>query len=336
MASERIYGVRIVAGMVTRRDALWAAAGGALASTSLAETGGSDRPSSAWASQKKYQHVNGVRLAYYEVGNGDPIVFLHGNPTSSYLWRNIIPHVSHLGRCIAPDLVGMGDSDPLPDSGPGRYTFLNHRDYLFGLFDALGVDRNVVLVIHDWGSALGFNWAQQHEDRVKGIAYMEAIVRPPQMPQVSDTGGGFFARLRSPAGEQLVLEDNMFVEQLLIGGLEHYLSEQDKAEYRRPYLQPGESRRPTLTWPRELPLGGEPAINDDIVSAYSLWLTRSQLPKLFVRANPGAIFAAPPMLAFVRSLPNQQEVMVYGGHFVQEVSPDAIGRALAGWLQTLG
>jgi haloalkane dehalogenase len=316
-----------------RRELLLAVAAGGLAGAAGAATG--ERPASAWASQKKFSTINGVRMAYYEAGRGDPIVFLHGNPTSSYLWRNIIPHVSHLGRCIAPDLVGMGDSDPLPDSGPGRYTFVNHREYLFGLFEDLGLARDVVLVVHDWGSALGFSWAQQHPDQVKGIAYMEAIVQPPAMPQVDDTGGGFFARLRSPAGEQLVLEENMFVEQLFIGGLEHYLSEQDKAEYRRPYLEPGESRRPTLTWPREVPLGGEPAVNEQIVRNYSAWLAQSEIPKLFVRANPGAIFAAPPMLAFARSFPNQQEVSVYGGHFVQEVSPDAIGRALAGWLESM-
>ena len=308
---------------------------GAPASASVAAgvTGAAAR--SAWASQKKFSTINGVRMAYYEVGRGDPIVFLHGNPTSSYLWRNIIPHVSHLGRCIAPDLVGMGDSDPLPDSGPGRYTFVNHREYLFGLFEELELASDVVLVVHDWGSALGFSWAQQHPDQVKGIAYMEAILRPPEMPLVGDTGGGLFARLRSPAGERLVLEENMFVEQLCIGGLEHYLSEQDKAEYRRPYLEPGESRRPTLTWPREIPLEGEPEDVVEIVRGYGAWLAKSDLPKLFVNAEPGAILRGRPR-EFCRGWPNQQEVTVKGTHFIQEDSPDEIGQAIAQWLQEIG
>ena len=313
-----------------RRAVLFAAAAAGLLPKILS----GQQPSSPWARSKKHLTVRGLRMAYVEMGQGAPIVFLHGNPTSSYLWRNIIPHVQHLGRCIAPDLIGMGDSDPLPDSGPGRYTFVNHRDYLFEMLEQLDLDTPVTFVIHDWGSSLGFSWAKQNPERVRGIAYMEAIVRPPAMPQLSQTGG-FFDVLRSPEGERLVLEENMFVERLLLGSLQGYLSEDDKAEYRRPFLEPGESRRPTLTWPRELPLSGEPKVNDDIVADYSTWLQTTQIPKLFVRAEPGAIFRAPPMLEFVRSFPNQTEVMVYGGHFVQEVSPDAIGRALAEWLPTL-
>jgi haloalkane dehalogenase len=291
---------------------------------------------SAWGRNKQYVEVRGLKMAYAEMGEGEPkIVFLHGNPTSSFLWRNIMPHVAHLGHCIAPDMLGMGDSDPLPDSGPGRYTFINQRDYLFEMFDALELGDEVIFVIHDWGSAMGFSWAMQHAERVKGIAYMESIVRPQQM-QEADTGGGFFGMLRSPEGERLVLEENMFVERLFIGGLEHYLTEEEKNEYRRPYLEPGESRRPTLTWPRELPLGGTPEVNDQIIAEYSAWLaTETAIPKLLVHAEPGAIFRAPPMLEFVRSFQNQTEVSVYGGHFVQEVSPDAIGRALADWIADL-
>ena len=245
-----------------------------------------------------------------------------------------MPHVTHLGRSIAPDLVGMGDSDPLPDSGPGRYTFLNHRDYLFDMLDALKLDQPVIFVVHDWGSALGFSWARENPERVRGIAHMESIIRPPQMMEESATGG-FFGALRSPQGEQMVLEENMFVERLLLDGLKYYLTEEEKAEYRRPYTEPGESRRPTLTWPRELPLGGEPKVNDDVIKEYSSWLKESPIPKLFIRAEPGAIFRAPPLLEYVRSFAKQDEVMVYGGHFVQEVSPDAIGRALAEWIPKL-
>ena len=291
---------------------------------------------SPWGRSKRFVEVRGLRMAYAEMGDGGPaIVFLHGNPTSSYLWRNIMPHVAHLGRCIAPDLLGMGDSDGLPDSGPGRYTFANQRDHVFDMFAALELGDDVILVVHDWGSAIGFQWAMQNANRVRGIAYMESIVRPEQMAE-EDTGGGFFGMLRSPEGERLVLEENMFVERLFIGGLEHYLSEEDKAEYRRPYLEPGESRRPTLTWPRELPLGGKPEANDRAIAEYSAWLAQSDLPKLLVRAEPGAIFRDPRMLQFVRSFKNQTEVSVYGGHFLQEVSPDAIGRALADWITSLG
>lgn len=274
-------------------------------------------------------------MAYYEVGAGDPIVFLHGNPTSSYLWRNIIPHVQHLGRCIAPDLIGMGDSDPLPDSGPGKYTFLTHREHLFALFDNLGLGNRVTFVIHDWGSSMGFTWAQQHPARVKGIAYMEAILEPPGAPRPAPAPGSTFAVYRSSEGERVVLQDNMFVERM-IGGLQYYLTAEDAAEYRRPYLVPGESRRPTLTWPRQLPLGGEPKETYEIVKGYSDWLAaEKRIPKLFVHALPGALLGSGGALEFVRRFANQTEVTVYGPHFVQEVSPDAIGRALADWIPKL-
>ncbi len=271
-------------------------------------------------------------MAYDEVGEGDPIVFLHGNPTSSYLWRNVIPHVEHLGRCIAPDLIGMGDSDRLPDTGPGVYTYLAHREYLYALLDDLGVRENVTLVIHDWGSALGFNWAQLHPERVRGIAYMEALLYPPGRDDA--TPSKFFQVLRSERGEKAILEDNMFINMFLREvGL--YLTEEDKAEYRRPYLEPGESRRPTLTWPREVPIGGEPAGNVEIIGSYTRWLTESDIPKLFIQAVPGIIFSVEELRRFARSLPNQKIVQVYGGHFVQEISGDAIGRALAEWIPSL-
>ena len=232
-------------------------------------------------------------------------------------------------------MIGMGDSDPLPDSGPGKYTFLTHREYLFEMFEALSVEDNVTFVVHDWGSSVGFTWAQQHPGRVKGIAYMEAIVAPPGPPRPGPAPGSTFDTYRSPRGEQAVLQENRFVEGL-IGGLGYYLTEEDAAEYRRPYLQPGESRRPTLTWPRQLPLGGEPKETYDLVRAYSDWLAaETEIPKLFVRAVPGALLARPEVLAFVRGFTNQTEVRVYGPHWVQEVSPDAIGRALAEWIPTL-
>ena len=289
--------------------------------------------SSSWADQKKKVRVRGLEMAYYEVGSGDPIVFLHGNPTSSYLWRNIIPHVQHLGRCIAPDLVGMGDSDPLPDSGPGTYKFSVHRDYIFEMLEAIGVTERVTLVIHDWGSGIGLSYAQRYTDRVRGIAYMEAILNPSALPPIPEPTQGPFATFRSPAGEA-VLENNMFVEQILLGGLGYYVSEADKAEYRRPFLQAGETRRPTLTWPRELPRGGNPEDTVALVTSYTDWFAQSQLPKLFVRVNPGALIRTGPLLDYIRGFDNQTEVTVFGSHFVQEISPDAIGRALAEWMQS--
>ena len=315
----------------------WLRATTALALTPLV-SGATDVHAQAgsWSQRKKKVTVRpGVRLAYYEAGQGSPIVFLHGNPTSSYLWRNIIPHVQHLGRCIAPDLVGMGDSDPLPNSGPDRYTFREHQQHLFALSDSLALGNAVTFVIHDWGSALGLTWAQENARRVKGIAYMEAIIEPPGAPRPAPAPGSLFAIYRSPQGEQAVLQENRFVESL-IGGLDYYLTESDVAEYRRPYLVPGESRRPTLTWPRQLPLGGEPKETYDIVRDYSDWLAAdARIPKLFVRPLPGALLARPEALAFARGFKNQTEATVYGPHFVQEVSPDAIGRALAKWIPTL-
>jgi haloalkane dehalogenase len=307
------------------------AAAAAIALTSKAEA--VPAPATDWSKRKKFKQVDGINMAYYEVGAGDPIVFLHGNPTSSYLWRKVIPHVQHLGRCIAPDMVGMGDSERLPNSGPGVYTYLEHRKYLFGLLEQLGVDENVIFVIHDWGSAVGFNWSQLYPDKVKGIAYMEALMTAPDRENVTPTK--FFQVMRSEQGDKAVLEDNMFIK-LFLGEVGLYLSEEDKAEYRRPYLEPGESRRPTLTWPREVPFGDDPAVNAEIMRSYSAWLAESDVPKLFIQAVPGIIFGVAEMRRFARSLPNQKIVQVYGGHFVQEISGDAIGRALAEWIPSLG
>ena len=281
--------------------------------------------------QKKQATVRGKRMAYVEVGRGDPIVFLHGNPTSSYLWRNVIPHVEALGRCIAPDLIGMGDSDKLDDSGPDRYRFVEHREYLDGLLAALGVERDVTLVIHDWGSALGFDWANRHRAAVKGIAYMEAIVKPLTWDEWPKAVKPVFQAFRSPAGEQMILEQNAFVEQVLPGAVLRKLTDPEMAVYRRPFAAAGEGRRPTLTWPRQIPIEGQPADVTAIVQAYGEWLATAPLKKLFVDAEPGAILRGAAR-DFCRSWPNQTEVRVPGVHFVQEDSPDEIGRALAAWL----
>lgn len=315
------------------RRGLITAGAAASAAALVGRVDATPEPATAWSKQKKYTDVDGVRMAYYEVGEGDPIVFLHGNPTSSYLWRKVVPHVQHLGRCIAPDLVGMGDSEKLPDSGPDVYTYVTHRKYLYRLLEKLGVEQNVTFVIHDWGSALGFNWAQLNPDKVKGIAYMEALLGPPGREEV--TPSKFFQVLRSERGDKAVLEDNMFITMFLREvGL--YLSEEDKAEYRRPYLEPGESRRPTLTWPRQVPFGGQPAETAEIIKSYTDWLSEGAVPKLFIQAVPGIIFSVDELRRFARGLPNQKIVQVYGGHFVQEISGDAIGRAVAEWIPSLG
>ena len=276
--------------------------------------------------------VGGRQMAYVEVGEGDPIVFLHGNPTSSYLWRNVIPHLEGAGRCIAPDLIGMGDSEKLDGSGPGSYRFVEHRRYLDGLLEKLGVDSNVTLVVHDWGSALGFDWACRHRDAVKAIAYMEAIVGPMSWDEWPEMIRPLFEGLRSDAGEEMVLDKNVFVDRILPGSVLRGLEDDEMSAYRRPYVEPGESRRPTLTWPREIPLDGEPADVVEIVQAYSEWLPESPFPKLFVNADPGAILVGP-QRDFCRGFQNQKEVTVAGTHFIQEDSPDEIGRAIAAWLQ---
>jgi len=267
-------------------------------------------------------------MAYVDTGAGDPIVFLHGNPTSSYLWRNIIPHVVGQRRCLAPDLVGMGDSGK---SSSGTYRFVDHARYLDGWFDALGLTRNVVLVVHDWGSALGFHWARRHPDRVTGVAYMEAIVRPVTWQEWPETARKIFQAMRSPGGEEMVLQKNVFVERILPASVIRGLNTEEMERYRAPYREAGESRRPTLTWPREIPVDGEPADVAQIVREYGEWLAKSRVAKLFVNADPGSILVGP-QRDFCRSWPNQQEVTVRGSHFIQEDSPDEIGRALAAFV----
>jgi haloalkane dehalogenase len=283
--------------------------------------------------EKKRQQVLGLEMAYMEVGSGDPIVFLHGNPTSSYLWRNILPYAQELGRCIAPDLIGMGDSEKLPDSGPDSYTFVENRRYLDALLDQLGVNQRVTLVVHDWGSALGFDWAKRNPDAVKGIVHMEAIVATMSWEVMPSPAQSRFRAVRSEEGEELVLQQNIFLEQSIVKGTLRPFNEVEMAEYRRPFLEPGEGRRPMLTWPRQLPIGGEPADVVEIVNAYAAWLSTSAIPKLYIRAEPGT--HSEKMIEQVRIWPNQQEVTVRGVHYPQEDSPDEIGVALAAWLKDL-
>ena len=291
--------------------------------------------SAAFPYTKRRRRVLGREMAYVDVGQGDPIVLLHGNPTSSYLWRNVLPYLQPRGRCIAPDLIGMGDSDKLPDSGPGSYRFVEHRRYLDALLEALDLHERVTLVVHDWGSALGFDWANRHRAAVKGIAYMEAIVGPQSWDHWDKFGmRPALQALRSEAGEEMVLRDNFFIEQILPKAILRPLSDQEMAEYRRPFAQPGEGRRPTLTWPRQIPIEGEPADVVAIAAAYASWLAKSDVPKLWVKAEPGGILASDALVDSVRKWPAQSEVTVAGVHFVQEDSPDEIGRAVADWMET--
>ena len=282
---------------------------------------------------KKTVDVLGSRMAYHERGEGAPVLFLHGNPTSSYLWRDVIPELDGLGRLIAPDLIGMGDSAKLPNPGPDTYRFTTHRDYLGAFIDAvIDPTEPLVLVVHDWGSALGFDWANHHRSRVRGITYMEGIVRPvASWGEWSASATPIFQGFRSDKGETMILERNMFVERVLPGSVLRKLAEAEMTEYRRPFLQ-REDRWPTLTWPRQIPIAGEPADVVQISAAYSQWMAENDIPKLFINAEPGAILIGAPR-DFCRSWKNQTEVTVPGSHFIQEDSGPAIGQAVAGWIR---
>ncbi|MDH4073486.1 MAG: haloalkane dehalogenase [Gammaproteobacteria bacterium] len=284
--------------------------------------------------EKRYIDVRGKRMAYVETGHGDPIVFQHGNPTSSYLWRNVMPHLTDQGRCIAVDLIGMGDSDKLDNPGPGSYRYEEHRDFLFDAWEALGISDRVTLVLHDWGSALGFDWASRYPEAVLGIAYMEAIVQPVTWNDWPEAARQIFQGFRSDAGEFMVLEKNLFVERVLPGSVIRKMSDEEMAVYRRPFLEPGEDRRPTLSWPRQIPIDGEPADVTKIVENYGDWLAETDVPKLFINAEPGAILIGK-QREFCRGFPNQSEITVPGIHFIQEDSPHEIGEAIASWRKSI-
>ncbi|HEX5692395.1 MAG TPA: haloalkane dehalogenase [Roseiflexaceae bacterium] len=281
---------------------------------------------------KRTVNIFGLPMAYVDTGAGDPIVLLHGNPASLYIWRNIIPHLEGLGRCIAPDLIGMGDSAKLPASGPGSYTFVEHRRYVDALLDALGVNERITFVAHDWGSAVAFDWARRHPAAVKGIAYMEAIVKPYSWAEFPEAGRKIFQALRTPSGEQTVLEQNSFVEFNLPAGIQRKLTDEEMNEYRRPFVEAGEARRPTLSWPRQLPIDGDPADVTAIVNAYGDWLASSEVPKLYIQGDPGRQQAS--QHEFCKDWPAQTTVVVPGLHNLQEDSPDQIGEAIAAWMRS--
>lgn len=284
-------------------------------------------------SEKRTVVVEGVRMAYVEEGRGMPIVLLHGNPTSSYLWRKVIPPLAEVGRCIAPDLVGMGDSDKLGAGGAG-YRFENHARFVGALLDEVVPDGELVLVGHDWGGPLLFDWGRRHPGRVLAVAYMETIVTPITWDDWPEAARRVFQGMRSKAGEEMILEKNVFVERILPASVLTPLSEQVMEVYRRPYLQPGESRRPTLTWPREIPIDGEPADVAEVVAANAEWLSRPEVPKLFINADPGSILTGR-QRDLVRGWDNQTETTVPGIHFIQEDSGKEIGEAIAAWLESV-
>ena len=280
---------------------------------------------------KKYIDVLGKQIDYVEMGEGDPIIFQHGNPTSSYLWRNILPQLQGLGRCIAMDLIGMGDSEKLEDEGNMTYSYNTHKKYFDGFLDAIGVESNATLVIHDWGSALGFDWANDYPEKVKAICYMEGIVQSMEWEDWNEDAKGIFQGFRSPAGEEMILEKNLFIEAVLPGSILRKLSDAEMDEYRRPFNDK-KSRRPTLDSPRQIPLENDPPEICKIVDSYSQWMAENNIPKLFINAEPGAILIGK-QREFCRTWKNQKEVTVKGSHFIQEDSPNEIGNAIFDWLK---
>ena len=285
-------------------------------------------------STKKKILINNKNIAYVDSGSGDPIIFLHGNPTSSYLWRNITPHLETQGRCISIDLIGMGDSDKLDNVDENSYLFEEHYHYVSAAIESLTDGENISFVIHDWGSALGFNWCFNNPDSVKGIAYMEAIIKEMTWEDWDNDAKSIFQGFRSDAGESLVLEKNYFIEKVLPGSIIRALNSDEMNEYRRPFLNSGEDRRPTLSWPREIPIEGQPRNVCEIVNQYAEWMQTNDIPKLFINAEPGAITTGR-IREFCRSWKNQTEVTVKGKHFVQEDSPDEIGKAISTWYKNI-
>ena len=283
---------------------------------------------------KKYQEVRNKKMAYVDEGNGDTFLFLHGNPTSSYLWRNIAPHVEDLGRVVIPDLIGMGDSDKLDGVDNEGYKYHGQYGYLTELFDQLDLGNNIHLIIHDWGSAMGFQFARENPDRIKSITYMEAIVMPLTWEQWPDAATKIFGLFRSEAGEELVLEKNFFVERILLADSATGYTDEEKAEYIRPFINAGEDRRPTLTWPRQIPLDGEPSEVVEEVRKNSEFHEDSEIPKLFINADPGSILVGE-QREFARTWKNQTEITVSGNHFVQEDSSEEIGSALRNFVKAL-
>ena len=283
---------------------------------------------------KNYKEILGKQMAYLDSGEGQSIVFLHGNPASSFLWRNITPAVKDLGRIIVPDLIGMGDSEKLEGIDNPDYKYHGQYKYLSALLDSLDLGGEINLVIHDWGSAMGFQYARENPDRIKSITFMEAIVMPLTWDQWPENARNIFQLMRSEAGEEIVLEKNVFVERILLNDSANGFSDDEKAEYIRPFKNPGEDRRPTLTWPRQIPIDGSPKAVIDEVTKNGEFHKNSGIPKLFINADPGSILVGD-QREFVRSWNNLKEVTVKGNHFIQEHSPKEIGDALKNFIESI-
>ena len=283
---------------------------------------------------KKYKDIKNSKMAFIDEGSGDTFLFLHGNPTSPFLWRNIAPHVEDIGRIVIPDLIGMGDSDKLEGVDNPGYKYHGQYSYLTALMDELDLGNNIHLIIHDWGSAMGFQFARENKDRIKSITYMEAIVMPLTWDQWPDPATKIFGLFRSEAGEELVLEKNFFVERILLADSSTGYTEEEKSEYIRPFINPGEDRRPTLTWPRQIPLDGEPSEVVEEVRLNAEFHKESDIPKLFINADPGSILIGD-QREFARSWKNQTEITVKGNHFIQEDSSEEIGAALRNFVKSL-
>ena len=287
---------------------------------------------SNWRSLKKSVNINGLKISYVEMGIGRPIIFQHGNPTSSYLWRKIVPKISQLGRCIAIDLVGMGDSDKISQVNSSSYTLKDHKYYWRETLRALGVKKNIIFVLHDWGSALGFDYFAEYPDSVDGICHMEAIYDRMEWDDWPESSRKIFQGLRGNSGEEMILKKNVFVEKILPASILGQLTKAEMDEYRRPFINDGTARLPTLVWPRQLPIDNEPLDVCEVVEHYSQVLGKNDVPKLFINADPGVIVTSR-IKEVVRSWPNQTEVTVKGLHFIQEDSPNEISNALSDWLQ---
>ena len=281
--------------------------------------------------EKKYKEILGKKMAYLDSGEGQSIVFLHGNPASSFLWRNITPAVEGMGRIVVPDLIGMGDSEKLEGTNNPDYQYHGQYKYLSNLLDSLDLGNEINLVIHDWGSAMGFQYARENSNRIKSITFMEAIVAPLSWDDWPENARNIFQLMRSEAGEELVLEKNIFVERILLNDSAEGFSEEEKAEYIRPFKEAGEDRRPTLTWPRQIPVDGEPQAVIDEVIKNGEFHKDSNIPKLFINADPGSILTGK-QREFVRSWNNLKEITVKGNHFIQEHSPKEIGAAIKDFL----
>jgi len=286
------------------------------------------------STEKKYLEIFGKKMAYIDHGEGDSIVFLHGNPTSSFLWRNITPHLEGMGRIIVPDLIGMGDSEKLDGMDNPDYKYHGQYKYLSTLLDSLELGDQISLVIHDWGSAMGFQYARENSDLIKSISFMEAIVMPLKWDQWPENARNIFQLMRSDAGEEIVLEKNIFVERILLNDSANGFTEEEKAEYIRPFKNSGEDRRPTLTWPRQIPIEDEPSEVVEEVSKNAEFHKDSEIPKLFINAEPGSILIGD-QREFVRSWNNLKEVSVKGNHFIQEHSPNEIGSHIKEFLNSI-